>query len=163
MLKSARHHYYPLFSPIRGKLSWKKTPSVWYEILRLFVNALTADEKCSGSNIQNLPQQFQTPISHKQKSFSEFFIALLKCAWKLEHFQKKRLVSWPNYFRNYWSWKTWLLKRPKGLASEHQSLMNVLTGSKHCWNQHDTGITLFYRQSEVNWVRKSHLQCDMKS
>ena len=39
--------------------------------------------------MQNLPQQFQTPLSHKQKIFSEFFIALLKCAWKLEHFQQK--------------------------------------------------------------------------
>ena len=39
--------------------------------------------------MQNLPQQFQTPLSHKQKIFSEFFIAFLKCAWKLEHFQKK--------------------------------------------------------------------------
>ena len=39
--------------------------------------------------MQNLPLQFQTPLSHKQKIFSEFFIALLKCAWNLEHFQKK--------------------------------------------------------------------------
>ena len=39
--------------------------------------------------MQNLPQQFQTPLSQKQKTFSEFFIAFLKCAWNLEHFQKK--------------------------------------------------------------------------
>ena len=39
--------------------------------------------------MQNLPQQFQTPLSQKQKIFSELFIALRKCAWKLEHFQKK--------------------------------------------------------------------------
>ena len=39
--------------------------------------------------MQNLPQQFQTPLSHKQNIFSEFFIALVKSAWKLEHFQKK--------------------------------------------------------------------------
>ena len=39
--------------------------------------------------MQNLPQQFQKPLSHKQNIFSQFFIALLKCAWKLEHFQKK--------------------------------------------------------------------------
>ena len=62
---------------------------MWYEILRQLVNALTADDKYSGSNMQNLPQQFQTPLSQKQKTFSEFFIALLRCAWKLEHFQKK--------------------------------------------------------------------------
>ena len=55
----------------------------------MFVNALTTDDKYSGSNIQNLPQQFQTPLSQKQKTFSGFFIAFLKCAWKLEHFLKK--------------------------------------------------------------------------
>ena len=70
-------------------MSWKKSPSVWCEILRLFVNALTADDKYSGSNMQNLLQQFQTPLSQKQKTFSRFFIAFLKCAWNLEHFQKK--------------------------------------------------------------------------
>ena len=62
---------------------------MWYEILRLFVNALTADDKYSGSNMQNLRQQFQTQLSLKQKTFSGFFIAFLKCAWNLEHFQKK--------------------------------------------------------------------------
>ena len=89
MLKSARHHYYPLFSSTLGKLSCKKLPSVWYEILRLFVNALTADNKYSGNNMQNLPQQFQTPLSQKQKILSWFFIAFLKCAWNVEHFRKK--------------------------------------------------------------------------
>ena len=89
LLKSARHHYYPLFLSIRGKLSCKKLPSVWYEILRLFVNALTVDDKYSVSNMQNLPQQFQTPASQKQKIFSGFFIEFLKYAWNLEHFKKK--------------------------------------------------------------------------
>ena len=55
LLKSARNHYYSLFSSIRGKLSSQKSPSVGYEILRLFVNALTADDQFSRSNIQNLP------------------------------------------------------------------------------------------------------------
>ena len=55
----------------------------------MFVNALTVDDKYSGSNMQNFPEQFQTPLSEKQKTFSGFFIAFLKCAWNLEHFQKK--------------------------------------------------------------------------
>ena len=29
------------------------------------------------------------PLSQKQKTFSEFFIAFLKCAWNLDHFKKK--------------------------------------------------------------------------
>ena len=39
--------------------------------------------------MQNLRQLFQTQLSRKQKTFSRFFIAFLKCAWNLEHFQKK--------------------------------------------------------------------------
>ena len=39
--------------------------------------------------MQNLPQQLQTPLSEKQNTFSWFFIAFLKFAWNLEHFQKK--------------------------------------------------------------------------
>ena len=39
--------------------------------------------------MQNFQQQFQTPLSQKQKTFSGFFIAFLKCAWNLEQFQKK--------------------------------------------------------------------------
>ena len=62
---------------------------MWYEILRPFVNGLTADDKYSGINMKNLPQQFQTPLSLKQKAFSGFFIAFWKGAWNLEHFQKK--------------------------------------------------------------------------
>ena len=39
--------------------------------------------------MQNLRQHFQTPLSHKQKTFFQYFIAFLKSAWNLEHFQKK--------------------------------------------------------------------------
>ena len=39
--------------------------------------------------MQNFPEQFQTPLSQKEKTFSGFFIAFLKYAWNLEHFQKK--------------------------------------------------------------------------
>ena len=70
-------------------MSCKRSPSVWYEILSLFVNALTADDKYSDSNMQNFPQQFQTPLSQKQKTLFGFLIAFMKCPWNLEHFQKK--------------------------------------------------------------------------
>ena len=43
----------------------------------------------SRRNMQTLTQQVQTPISLKQKTFSQFFIAFLKPTWNGEHFQKK--------------------------------------------------------------------------
>ena len=39
--------------------------------------------------MQNFPQEFQTPLSNKLKIFSGIFIAFMKCACNLEHFQKK--------------------------------------------------------------------------
>ena len=39
--------------------------------------------------MQNFPEQFQTLLSQKQKTFSGFFIEFLNNAWNLEHFQKK--------------------------------------------------------------------------
>ena len=58
-------------------------------MLRLFVNALTADDNYSDSNMQNLRQQFQAPLSQNRNIFSGFFIAFLKCALNLEHFPNK--------------------------------------------------------------------------
>ena len=39
--------------------------------------------------MQSLAQQFQTSLSQKKKDFLWFFIAFLKCAQNLEHFQKE--------------------------------------------------------------------------
>ena len=88
-LKVATHHSCP-FSPwISCKLSWKKTALLWSIILRLFANTLTADDKYSFCNMQNFLQQLQTLLSEKRETFSGFFIDFLKCAWNLEHFEKK--------------------------------------------------------------------------
>ena len=50
---------------------------------------MTPDDKYSCRNMQNFLQQFQTLLSQKRKISSGFFIAFLKCAWNLEHFEKK--------------------------------------------------------------------------
>ena len=89
MLKSERYHYYSLFPSILGKLSWKTSALVWREVIRMFVNILTTADKYYPSKMQNLQQQFQTPLPQKQNTISGFFVAFLKCAWSLEHFQKK--------------------------------------------------------------------------
>ena len=88
-LSSARHYYYPIFPWIWDKLSWKKSALVRSKRLGLFVNTLTAKYTYSCRNMQTLTQQFQTPLSLKQKTFSGFFIAFLKSTWNGEHFQKK--------------------------------------------------------------------------
>ena len=50
---------------------------------------MTTDDKYSRRNMLNFTQQFEAPFSQKQKTFSEFFLAFLKCEVNLEHLGKK--------------------------------------------------------------------------
>ena len=59
------------------------------EMFRLFVNMLTPDDMYSRRYMHIFWQQLQTSLSQKGKAFWEFFIAFLKCAWNLEHSEKK--------------------------------------------------------------------------
>ena len=88
-LKVAKHHYCPFFPWISGKLSWKKTALLWLKVLILFVNTLTADDKYSCRNMQNFLQQLETLLSEKRKTFSGFFIEILKWVWNLQHCEKR--------------------------------------------------------------------------
>ena len=50
---------------------------------------MTIDDKYSRQNMLNLTQKLEAPLSQKQKTFSLIFLAFLKCALNLEHFEKK--------------------------------------------------------------------------
>ena len=50
---------------------------------------LTPDDKYSRRNMQIFWQHIRTALSQKGKTFYPFVIVFLKCAWNLEHSQKK--------------------------------------------------------------------------
>ena len=50
---------------------------------------MTTDDKYFGRKMPNFTQQFEAILSQKQESFSGFFIAFLKYALNLEHFEKQ--------------------------------------------------------------------------
>ena len=50
---------------------------------------MTTDDKYSRRNMRNFTQQLEAPFSQKQKTFSQFFLAFLKCELNLEHLGKK--------------------------------------------------------------------------
>ena len=70
-------------------MSWAKSAIVGSEILTLFVNTLTTDDKYSRRNMLNFTQQLEALIPQKQKNFSGVSNAFLKCALNLEHLEKK--------------------------------------------------------------------------
>ena len=59
------------------------------EIFTLFVNTLTPDDKYSRRYVQIFRQQLPRPLSQKGMVVFRFWIAFLKCAWNLEHSEKK--------------------------------------------------------------------------
>ena len=70
-------------------MHWKKSLLVIHKILRLFVNTLTVNDEHYMLNRDNLPQPIQMQLSEKQKTFSEFFFAVLKSILNFKHFPKK--------------------------------------------------------------------------
>ena len=70
-------------------MSRTKSAFVWSEILTLFFNTLTTDDKYSSRNMLNFTQQPEAPLPQKQKTFSGLFLAFLKYASNLEQFEKK--------------------------------------------------------------------------
>ena len=73
LLKSERQQIYHIYWSVLTQISWKKFPLVICKILGLFVNALTADDKYSLVNRDNLLQDLQMQLSQKQKHFFNFF------------------------------------------------------------------------------------------
>ena len=62
-----------------------------YKILTLFPNRLTADDKYSLLNRDNLTEAIQTLLSQKLKAFSQFFASFSTSTLNFEHFQKKKM------------------------------------------------------------------------
>ena len=50
---------------------------------------MTPDDKYSRRNMLKFTQKLEAPLSQKEKTFSGFFLAFLKCKLNLEHFAKK--------------------------------------------------------------------------
>ena len=50
---------------------------------------MTTDDKYSRRNMPNFTQQLEALFPQKQKTFPGLFLAFLKCALNLKHFEKK--------------------------------------------------------------------------
>ena len=70
-------------------MRWKNSLLVLSKIVRVLVNALTADDKHWLLNRESLMQPIQMQLSQKQKTFSEVFFAFSKSILNFEYFSKK--------------------------------------------------------------------------
>ena len=71
-------------------MSQKRSVLVRRKAFELFVNTLSADDKYSLLNRDNLVQPIRTQLSQKQRAFSQnSFFPFSKSALNLKYFQKK--------------------------------------------------------------------------
>ena len=70
-------------------IEFERSFLVTWNVLRLFVNTLTANDKYSLISKDNLMQTIQKHLSQKQNKFSPFFSAFFESALNFKHFQKK--------------------------------------------------------------------------
>ena len=89
LLKSPWQHFYHIFQALWQRLIWKTSLLVICEVLALFVNTLTADDKYYRCNRENLRQLIQTQLPEKQQIFSDFVAAFLNSTSSFEHFEYK--------------------------------------------------------------------------
>ena len=89
LLKSASQHLYHINPSLPRKLSWKRSLCLTWEILGLILNTLAGDEKYLVLHNDNLTIPIQMQLSEKQKTFSQFSAAFLKCMSNFERFEKK--------------------------------------------------------------------------
>ena len=84
------------------QFSWKKSLLKIFKILRLFVNTLSADDKYSLLNRDNLTEQFHILSSQKQKDFlGGIFFCIFEISIKFWRFSKKKWTSYLMYSRYY--------------------------------------------------------------
>ena len=112
-LKSEWQHVYHIYWLLRRQLNWRKFLLEIFKILKLFVKILTAHDKYSLLNRDNLTEAIQILLSEKQKASSQFFFfffCIFDIKIKFWRFSKKKWVSYLMYFQNYLLWKTCLDK-----------------------------------------------------
>ena len=89
LFKFEQQHLYHIYCSTGSELSCKKSLLVIWQRLRRFVNTISAVDKCSLPNRDNLMQPIHMELSRKLKTFSWFFRAFSKSRLNFELFQKK--------------------------------------------------------------------------
>ena len=137
----------------RGQDIWFRNKFI-SKLLRMFVIALNADDKCSFLIRNNVKEPIQIQLFKKQKLFLDLFLHFWNWDQVLNFF-KKTWSSYLMYFGNYRLRKKWLGKSLKSTVSEEPLTSDMIIGPKHCWNLKASNFSVFIYDGGSNWVRKS--------
>ena len=133
----------------------RNSVSVASQILRLFVNLLTPDDKYSLSvKVSVKRKEFKRNYLIDPKHFVDIFLRFSNLHNFSNILKKKRWVSYLMYFRNYTRQKAWLLEFLKSSVLEHLWTVNMWKRPKHCPNLYGSRFLVFFGHPEGVSVRK---------
>ena len=89
LFKFERQHPYHIYWSTSRQFICKKSLLVICKSLRLFVNTMSAVDKCSLPNRDNLMQPIYMILSQKLKTFCQSFSTFSKSRLNFEHFLRK--------------------------------------------------------------------------
>ena len=89
MFQFEQQHLYHIYWSTGRQFRWKNSLLMICRSLRLFVNTMSAVDKCSLPNRDNLMQPIHMELSQKLKTFSRYFNVFSKSRLNFEYFQKK--------------------------------------------------------------------------
>ena len=89
LVKSSKEHFHHIFSSLWETLVWKISPLVICEILGLFPNTLTANDKFPVLDFGNLSSPIQMELYLNPTIFSDLFLSFLESTSNFYHFEKK--------------------------------------------------------------------------
>ena len=92
ILKSEGQCFYHIYWSLSRQLSCKKSLLLIWKILRVVVNAFTADEKYSVLNRDNVMQPIHMQLWREQKTFSQFSFSIFETYIKFGTFSKKKMT-----------------------------------------------------------------------
>ena len=154
LFKSDREHLRYIYWSTGSQFSGKKSLLAMWKSLRPFVNTMTAVDKCSLPDRDNLMQAIHMQLSQKLKTFSWFFSAFSKSTLNFEHFQKKDdahslFICGATAAKNV---VRYMYKSP---TSDYPSKRNIVNGCQLCLNLSESTCGIFVAQREGNLVAKS--------
>ena len=141
LAKSPWDCFYHVFSSFWEKLIWKISPVLLGEILRMFLNRLTAEGKYPIDDWENLPLPIQMQLSGKRKTFSQFIVPFVDSASNFKQFEKK-MIAIANVFPQLETVKIFLRPLSKKCP-------------KYLQNLHQSTFTMCFNHSKGSWFRKS--------
>ena len=131
----------------------EKSLLVSVNVLRLFVNTLTADDKYSLISKDNSIQTIQKHLFQKRNILSEFFSAFFESALNFEHFQTKMILI-AYVFAKLPTPKNALDKCLKAPVWDAYSTDDMGKWRTHWFNLNESVFIILIDHCEFNWVGK---------